>query len=155
MTDQHYIGRVADGLVMRQALAKASESVMNTYRTLLDSRLEALGSEVARLQDQAKRLMRERDQRYPNPLGVNFGHGRLLLSPFCAAASDFGVRIRIAEDGPHRVGDRIPGDGADLVPPQPGEIYLSFANEESLRVLECALKEALALREFELGKRSE
>lgn len=69
----------------------------------------------------------------PNPLEISFGDGRIAIRKFTDDEGRFGV-ILTDTFSPHIIGseDGLPKEGHE---PKEGEVYLSFSNEDALRVV--------------------
>lgn len=84
-----------------------------------------------------------REDVLPNPLSINFGDGRMLVSKF---RGNDGERGLVFEDTgePHEVGspDGTPPGYRDHSP-QKGEVYLTFRNQKSAAVVLTSLLETM------------
>lgn len=72
-------------------------------------------------------------QTLPNPLEITFGDGRIGIRQFKDRCGKQGL-ILTDTFSPHIVGSRD-GRPEDDHRPQEGEVYLSFANQQSLQVV--------------------
>lgn len=122
-------------------LPKAPAREAGAWRACQNPACICYGEEVASgtfrsKDDTIQRLMEQFLLRYPNPLQVNFGDGRFRINIFKDRdGQGFGVILKDTGE-PHAIGMRDEADEDDHEhEPEPGEIYLHFANRESLNVV--------------------
>lgn len=70
----------------------------------------------------------------PNPLQIGFGEGRVSITIFSTKSGTHGIILKDSGE-PHEVGSIVPDPADPEHMPVPGEVYLHFANAESVDVL--------------------
>lgn len=86
---------------------------------------------------------------FPNPLNVPFGEGRINVSSFMGKdGKTFGVYFKDTGE-PHEIGANIDESESEHHEPEQGEIYLTFSNVESARVVIERLEFAMRVYEME------